>query len=196
MELVELVLGVDEEGDGYLARGCVARHVLDVVRLVEDDDGGVELEGERAADGGGEQVVVRADDEVRVLRELARREVRARADGLAELQHVLDVPHGVGVQPAVVEQRLEVVVMRAAAVAAQQPAARGDLAGGGEPADAGVDAQALAGAQHGDGGAVRAAGELGDDLRDLAVRAGAVDNLGVRGGVGSGVIGVGGEIEG
>lgn len=73
------------------AAGRFAGRILNVVRLVEDDDIVLDRDFHRCTYPGIDQVVIRAEDDVRLLHQVARRVIRARSQPAPETDDVLDI---------------------------------------------------------------------------------------------------------
>ena len=164
-----------------LGRG-LARHVLDIVRLVNDDDGAGEVNVHCAANGRIEQVRIRAEHELsRLGGQCARREIWTPARLAPQSNHVLHVPRG-QLARRCAQRRQRAQPQRAArefapaALALQQALAVVVLVR--RPRHVLVHAVVFAAAEHGHRRAVGGAPQLAHDLRQLRVRARRIVNLG------------------
>ena len=163
-----------------VARGGRAR-LLDVVRLVEDEDVAREIDVERPPRVRVDQVVVRHEEHLGRVLELARVVEGAELALLGDRDEVLDVGElalalghvgvGVGHRALSLLEHLQLLVVAAALRGDQRLARAVLLRAAAQPADVGVDAHLLARAEHADARPVHGPPQLAHHLLQLRVRA-------------------------
>ena len=185
----KLLGGGDDVRERDVATRRLPRDIFHVVRLVENHQGALHVHVHGGADGRIEEVVARAEDELRRLAHVFRREIRTPARLPAERDEILDV-HGVrSGSPRRAGELHRAVAVSAPAAAASSALVRvfSRLGSSRAPleerlallseisassrANRFVDAVMLARAEDHHRGSIRRAFELLHHLRDLTVRA-------------------------